>query len=181
MAISNAFVLFVGGLQRNKNLPRLVEAFRRADLGHLQLVIAGPDHNDSKVINREILGDARFVRLDSPTDEELAWLYFNCSYVTMPSLYEGQGLPIVEAMAFGKPILTSCIGAMSEVAGSAGLLVDPFDVDSIAGGLRRLTEDRLLAASLTVEASRRAPLFSWGAAAVLMRNLYLEAISSAPY
>ena len=93
----------------------------------------------------------------------------------MPSLYEGFGLPLLEAMRFGVPVLTANVASMPEVAGEAGVLVDPYDVGSIAAGLERLLGDAGLRARLGAEGRARAQAFSWEAAARAMVRVFEEA------
>jgi glycosyltransferase involved in cell wall biosynthesis len=93
-----------------------------------------------------------------------------------PSLYEGFGLPILEAMACGTPVITSNRGAMAEVAGGAALLVDPEDLESLTAGLERITGDGELRASLASAGLRRAGQFSWAAAARSTVAVYRAAL-----
>ena len=93
--------------------------------------------------------------------QDLAALYSLATVLAYPSLSEGFGLPVLEAMACGTPVLTSNAPALREVAGDAALLVPPSDVDAIASGLTRLLEDAPLRAELQARGARRATLFSW--------------------
>ncbi len=104
-------------------------------------------------------GDVRFV--ESPRDEDLADLYRGAEGFVFPSLYEGFGLPPLEAMACGVPVLTSNVCALPEVVGDAAVLVDPTDVEGIAEGIRRLTEDGALRDTLRRKGLERARQFSW--------------------
>lgn len=132
------YVLSVGVLQPRKNLPRLIEAFDRClqshpDWSH-QLVIVGKKgwgEEQSAIPNPK----SKIVTTGYVADEDLPALYAGAACFAYPSLYEGFGLPIIEAMACGAPVLTSHNGAMSEVAGGAVQLVDPLSVESIAQGL----------------------------------------------
>jgi glycosyltransferase involved in cell wall biosynthesis len=102
-------------------------------------------------------------------------LYAGASVVAYPSLAEGFGLPVLEAMAYGVPVVTSAGTATEEVAGDAALLVDPLDTDAIAGAIERILEDGELAASLGAAARVRASLFSWERSAELVAAVYAEA------
>ena len=144
-------VLFVGAIQRRKNVVRLVEAFEAVAPGW-KLVLAGsfgfgaeealdriersPRKNDIQV-------------LGYVPDRVIEDLYRHASVFAFPSLDEGFGMPLLDAMARGVPVLTSNVSAMPEVAGDAVLLVDPSDVHSISEGLLKLTNDSALRADLT--------------------------------
>ncbi len=135
------YVLSVGVLQPRKNLPRLIEAFNQClqaypDWPH-QLVIVGKKgwgEQQSAIPNPK----SKILTTGYVADEDLPALYAGAACFAYPSLYEGFGLPIIEAMACGTPVLTSHNGAMSEVAGSAAQLVDPLSVESIASGLEAI-------------------------------------------
>ncbi len=101
----------------------------------------------------------------SADDNELSALYAGCNFLLFPSLYEGFGLPIIEALSFGKPVITSNVSSMPEVAGEAALLVDPQSVDDIAEAIKRLITDRALYDTLAAKAIPQAAKFSWDRAA----------------
>lgn len=165
--VEGPFVLFVGTTNPRKNLPRLLDAFaaarRRASLPH-RLVIAGDrgfDDVRDDVADRG-LGDN--VRIAGYVDEADLPAFYRCAgALAFPSLYEGFGLPVIEAMAAGCPVLTSAASSLPEVAGDAALLVDPGSEDAIAGGLVRLLTDDALRARLAEAGRRRAAAFAWDA------------------
>jgi alpha-1,3-rhamnosyl/mannosyltransferase len=140
------YVLAVGTLEPRKNLGRVVEAAKR--IGAELRVVGAEGWGGVKV-------DGWVGRV---SDEELAALYRGARAVAYPSLYEGFGLPVLEAMACGAPVVTSRGGATEEVSGAAAVLVDPLDVASIASGLEEASSrrDELHAAGL-----ERAKAFSW--------------------
>ena len=107
-------------------------------------------------------------------DNLLPALYRRALALVYPSLYEGFGLPPLEAMAAGCPVLVSNVTAMPEVCGNAALYCDPFDVDSIAAQMRRLAEDAELRAWLAAAGPSHAALYTWSAAAEQVRNLMYE-------
>jgi len=163
-AETGEYVLAVGTLEPRKNLARLAEATRR--LG-VELRVAGAP-GWGRV---EVGGDA--VRsLGRVSDEELARLYRGARCLAYPSLYEGFGIPIVEAMASGTPVVTSRGGATEEVAGGAAVLVDPLDSASIAAGIEEAVARReeLVPAGLA-----RAREFSWDETARRTADVYREA------
>jgi glycosyltransferase involved in cell wall biosynthesis len=143
------YVLAVGTLEPRKNLARLVEAARRADVE---------------------LNGVRW--LGEVPDGELARLYRGALCLAYPSLYEGFGIPVLEAMACGTPVVTSAGGATEEVAGGAAVLVDPLDPSSIAGGIAEAVARR---EELRREGLERARRFTWADAARATRAVYEEA------
>ena len=136
-AAAGDYVLAVSTLEPRKNLPRLVEGYRRAGLNGLPLLVAGArGWGDVRVE-----GDG--VRLlGEVSDDELARLYRGARCVAYVSLYEGFGLPVLEAMACGAPVVAARNGASEEVAGGAAVLVDPLDPDAIAAGLDEAIDRR---------------------------------------
>jgi glycosyltransferase involved in cell wall biosynthesis len=158
------YVLAIGTLEPRKNLSRLIEATAR--LG-LELRIAGAAGWGGVEIG------APHVRwLGRPSDEELATQLRGALCLAYPSLWEGFGIPVLEAMLCGTPVVTSAGSAMEEVAGGAAELVDPLDVQSIADGIERALgrRDELRAAGLA-----RAPRFSWEATAAATVESYRKA------
>lgn len=181
LGIPMPYVLFVGTLEPRKNLPRLLEAFaawRRATPDVPALVIAGGAGwgGESLAARCEALGLRDRVYLAGRVDDQrLATLYAHALFLAMPSLYEGFGLPLVEAMSFGTPVLTSRTAAMPEVAGRAGVLVDPCSTESILEGLRQLAQGAALRTALAREAPREAQRFSWNRCALATMAVLEEA------
>jgi alpha-1,3-rhamnosyl/mannosyltransferase len=110
--------------------------------------------------------------------EEMAALMAGCAAFVMPSLYEGFGLPVLEAMASGVPVVTSRGGALEEVAGDAAVLVDPKDTDEIAAGIEKILDDTTLRESLIQKGQARAAQFSWERTARETLRVYEQAIAS---
>ena len=171
LGIRSRFVLFVGGLEPRKNLARLIEAFSRLSAETrcgAQLVIVG-GHGWGGVDVRQLADRfsiaADVLPLGAVDDACLATLYRHADCLAMPSLYEGFGLPVLESLSLGTPVLVSRGGALEEVAGPAGLAVDPLSVESIAGGLTKLLKDAALRDRLAAEAKPWADRFSWQKAA----------------
>jgi glycosyltransferase involved in cell wall biosynthesis len=166
-AAAGDYVLAVSTLEPRKNLPRLVEAFGRAGLNGCRLVVAGaPGWGGVRLDGDRVqwLGEVR--------DEELARLYRGARCVAYVSLYEGFGLPVLEAMACGAPVVAGRNEAAEEVAGEAAVLVDPLDPDAIAAGLAEAIDrsDELSARGL-----ERARAFDWAAVARATAEVYREA------
>lgn len=169
-------VLSVGAIQRRKNIVRLVEAFEQVETGW-KLVLAGSLGFDSETALRRIESSPRkqdIQVLGYVTNSQLEELYRRASILAFPSLDEGFGMPILDAMARGVPVLTSNVSAMPEVAGDAALLVDPNEVDSIAEGLCRLTGDADLLTTLIQAGLKRAGDFSWEKSIEATWNVYQE-------
>ena len=160
------YVLAVGTVEPRKNLPRLAQATRAAGL---ELRVAGARGWGDVRVN----GDGDGVRfLGFVPDEELAALYRGALCFTYPSLYEGFGIPVLEAMACGTPVVTSRGGATEEVADGAAVLVDPRDPADIAAGIERAIRDR---SELVSCGLARARAFSWKAIADATVGVYREA------
>ena len=163
------FGLFVGTVEPRKNLERLLEAFARIkdDVQHDLHLVGGKGWRMPKpsALIRSNGLESRVRQLGALEDEDLLRQYAGCDFVAMPSLYEGFGLPIIEAMTFGKPVLTGNTSAMPETAGDAGLFVDPTSTEDIARGLKRMMTDTALRSRLADAARRRASDFSWDLAA----------------
>jgi glycosyltransferase involved in cell wall biosynthesis len=161
------YVLAVSTLEPRKNLPRLVEAYRRASLNGLELLVAGaPGWGGVRVEGDGIrwLGEVE--------DDQLARLYRGARCVAYVSLYEGFGLPVLEAMACGAPVVAGRNDASKEVAGTAAVLVDPLDVDAIAAGLAEAVERRDELRDLGLQ---RARAFDWREVARATVEVYREA------
>jgi glycosyltransferase involved in cell wall biosynthesis len=158
------YFLYVGTIQPRKNLVRLLEAFAQLSPEAPRLVIAGKRGWLSAPIERRAaeLGLAeRVVFAGYVPDAELPGLLRGALAFVFPSLYEGFGMPVLEAMAAGVPVLTSSTSALPEVAGDAALLVDPCDTAAIAGGMARLAGDASLRADLRARGLARAAEFTW--------------------
>jgi glycosyltransferase involved in cell wall biosynthesis len=181
--IHGRFILFAGNVKPHKNLERLIRAFAlvRAQGGRrdLRLVLIGDDVSRYNSLRRtaEEVGvrpDVRFFGF--VPHQTLAALYRMASAFAFPSLYEGFGLPPLEAMACGTPVLTSKISSLPEVAGDGALLVDPYSVEEIAEGLARLLDDEELRQSLVARGRARAASYSWERSARAIHEGYLRAL-----
>jgi glycosyltransferase involved in cell wall biosynthesis len=156
-------ILSVGAIQRRKNTVRLVEAFEETPPGW-KLILAGSLGFDSEAAMERIARSSRkqdISVLGYVPDHKLEELYQRASIMAFPSLDEGFGMPVLDAMARGVPVLTSNVSAMPEVAADAALLVDPTDVQSIASGLCRLAESAELREKLIGAGIARSKEFSW--------------------
>lgn len=177
------FVLYVGTLEPRKNHVRLIQAFRLMCERHpnqYSLVICGKKgwmyDEIFNVANSPGLRE-KVLFIGYVPDEHLPFLYNLAGAVVYPSLYEGFGLPVIEAMACGKPVLTSNRGVLAEVAGDGALLVNPEDEDEMANGLHRLVFDNELRERLKVSGLKKASEFTWERAAKATLQVY-DRISS---
>ena len=179
--LGQQYVLVVGNVQPRKNLPRLVEAFGSVvgEVGGVELVIAGRSAwRGSEVeaaVERAGIGEkVRFVGY--VPDADLPALYAGAAVFCYPSLYEGFGLPPLEAMQCGTPTVTSNAASLPEVVGDAALTVDPHSVRDIAAALRKLLVDEDSRRDYREKGLERARMFSWERTARLTREVYDKAL-----
>lgn len=180
--IEDDFLLFVGTLEPRKNLVTLVRAYealaRVLDQKLPQLVIVGKKGwlNDDLFATVKASGvEGRINLTGYLTDEELCALYSSCRIFIYPSLYEGFGLPPLEAMACGAPVVTSRIASIAEVTGNAARLFDPQDVESLTHELHALLTNEQERRHLSALGLKRAAEFSWERTARETREVYEEA------
>jgi glycosyltransferase involved in cell wall biosynthesis len=170
-------------IQPRKNLSRLIQAMHRLESVHglkRQLVVVGKQgwKNDElfSVIDQAGMAD-RITFTGFVPDEDLVHLYRRCEVFAYPSLYEGFGLPVVEAMAAGAPVLTSDCSSLREVAGNAAELCDPESVESIAGRLAALIRAPAWRGQLIERGFRQARAFSWDETARRTLAAYTDALN----
>lgn len=178
------YILYVGSERRRKNLGRLLEAFAnlKGEFGNLKLVKVGSfgrsgqfrDETMAKIKKLGITGEVVFV--DEVSDVELARYYSFASLLAYPSIYEGFGLPPVEAMACGCPVITSNTSCLPEVVGQAGIMVDPYDTCGMAHAMRRIASDEQLRDDLKRRGFEQSKKFSWERAARLTLRVYQKVI-----
>lgn len=181
--ITRPYVLYVGKIVASKNVPRLVEAFvrfRRACGSDVLLVMAGKSYPRMSRVDESVWRSSEkegVLRIGQVPHRDLPWLYGGALAFAFPSLWEGFGLPIVEAMACGVPVITSAVSCLPEVAGGAALLVDPHSVSEIEAALHRACFDQRLRAELIAKGLHRSQDFSWLTAAQQTRAAYLEVVN----
>jgi glycosyltransferase involved in cell wall biosynthesis len=175
MRVSPPYLLFVGTLEPRKNLVRLVRAYRRAALRlpHT-LVLAGPLGWRAQRLHRELAthGPGRVVLTGSVAAPDLDALYRGADAFCYPSLYEGFGLPVLEAMARGVPAIVADASSLPEVAGDAAIRVNPRSVRDLAGAIERVLTDRHEAARMAEAGRERAAMFSWEQTARMTLRVY---------
>ncbi|MBI5281776.1 MAG: glycosyltransferase family 4 protein [Candidatus Solibacter usitatus] len=170
-------ILHVGAIQHRKNLSRLVAAFERCAPSPWRLALAGSDGFGAAEIHRRIAASRASDRIDVlgwVDDNALNALYVRASIFAFPSLDEGFGIPVLEAMAQGVPVLSSNRSALPEACGDAALLVDPLSEDDIAHALTRLIADSALRGRLALAGRARAEQFPWSRAVASTWNVYRE-------
>jgi len=177
------FILYAGNIKPHKNLERLIESFHllRQDpaLKDVQLLIIGDEISKYATLRRavhrhKLHKHVRFFGFVS--HETLAALYRLADVFVFPSLYEGFGLPPLEAMASGTPVITSDVSSLPEIVGDAALLIDPTEPEAIADAMRRVLGDADLRASLKARGLARARAFSWERSIRRVREIYSEVL-----
>ncbi|MEO7192684.1 MAG: glycosyltransferase family 1 protein [Vicinamibacterales bacterium] len=179
------FILYAGNIKPHKNIDRLIEAYsilRRRGVEDAQLLIIGDAiskyPNLRRLVHRfQLHQHVRF--LGFVPDKTLAALYRLASVFVFPSLYEGFGLPTLEAMAGGAPVITSNVSSLPEVVGDAAILIDPLDAGAIADAMARVLGDAALRTELVRRGRERIKVFSWERSVSRIRELYAE-VGSAP-
>jgi glycosyltransferase involved in cell wall biosynthesis len=180
-AIKQPYLLYVGGINARKNIARLFEAFAtvKPHYPDLTLVIGGKRQWQTK----DIYETFRRLQLEEHVqftgyvdDEDLPALYSAAQAFLFPSLYEGFGLPPLEAMACGTPVITSNVSSLPEVVGDAALLVDPYNVQSMMSALYQALENPRLVAHLRASGIQQAAKFTWEGAARETLRVYHEVL-----
>jgi glycosyltransferase involved in cell wall biosynthesis len=183
--LQDEFVLYAGNVKPHKNLERLIEAFhlvRRRGLDDLRLVLIGDEISRYAALRRAVHRHQlhKYVRfLGYLPEDTLAVMYRLAGVFVFPSLYEGFGLPPLEAMASGTPVVTSNVSSLPEVAGDAAVLVDPYDPNAIANGIYQVLTDSQFRRDLRARGAARARQFSWEQSVRRVREIYGE-VGEAP-
>jgi glycosyltransferase involved in cell wall biosynthesis len=180
--VGRRFVLAVGSASASKNIAALIAAFAQLQDADLRLVIAGGNHPAvfaAAGAAAPQVAESRVVRLGSVGDGELKALYSAAAVLAFASLYEGFGLPPLEAMSCGCPVVGASTSAVPEVCGDAALYVDPASPDDIARGLAQVLGDATLAADLVRRGQARLANFTWDSSAARLRSL-LQPLAAQP-
>lgn len=179
------YLLYVGGLNGRKNIPRLLEAYAHLRARHpaVTLVIAGRRQWQAGAIDeafRRLALEGRVHFTGYVADADLPALYSAAELFVFPSLYEGFGLPPLEAMACGTPVVTTNVSSLPEVVGDAALMVDPYDSAALAAALERALTDSALRAELRCKGLQRAAQFSWERTARETLAVYRQVLAARP-
>jgi glycosyltransferase involved in cell wall biosynthesis len=190
-AVTDPFVLYAGNIKPQKNLPRLIEAFAVAkaelrdhpEFSRLKLLLIGDaadEHSDLRraVLRSRLQGEVRF--LGFVPHSVLRVFYARASAFLFPSLYEGFGLPPLEAMAHGTPVLTSNVSSLPEVFADAALLVNPENVFDIARGIRQILTEDVMRDSLVRRGHELVKRYSWERSAEQVREVYQSVMARRP-
>mgnify|MGYP001564314852 CR=1 FL=1 len=170
--IGDSYIIYIGTIQPRKNLARLIEAFARVarNVGDLNLVIVGKTtgvgrqgwmFEDILSLPKKLEIEDRVIFTGFVPDEDLNFLLNGAEAFILPSLYEGFGIPVVDSMAAGVPVVISNIASLKEAAGKAALLVDPYSVDQIEQAIRTITIDKSLRQKYSKLGLSQAKKFSW--------------------
>jgi glycosyltransferase involved in cell wall biosynthesis len=178
------YILYVGGISPNKNLATLIRAYHALEARQrgVKLFLVGDYNSDGfkgcytqlteLITSLHLAGDVHF--LGYVPDEDLCALYNRASLFAMPSLDEGFGLPAVEAMACGIPVVVSTGNSLAEVVADAGVTIDPHDCTALTAAMDRILSDDDYASDLRRRSLRRAEYFSWDAAAQRLLEVFEE-------
>lgn len=179
------FALYVGDVTWNKNLPRLLDAVTKLKV---PIVMVGkslvsedydknnPWNNDLNRINKLAKENEKILRLGFVPNEDLVGIYNLATIFTIPSLYEGFGLPVLEAMACGVPVITAKEGSLEEVAGDGAYYVDAYNVESIEKGIEKVFNDKKLQEELSIKGFENIKRFSWKKTASETLEVYKKVI-----
>jgi glycosyltransferase involved in cell wall biosynthesis len=183
--LNDPFILYAGNIKPHKNIERTIEAFhmlrKSSEFEQVKFVIIGDEIAKYAALRHAVHRHKlhKYVRFFGfVPDRTLAILYRLSAVFVFPSLYEGFGLPPLEAMASGTPVITSNVSSLPEVVGDAAVLVDPLDTDAIADALRRVLTDAKLRTDLSARGLERARQFSWERSVKRVREIYSEVIQA---
>ena len=179
--LSDNYILYMGTLEPRKNIERLVQAFaqllQQNEFQKYKLVLAGKKgwRYDSIFEQIKTLGiEDKIIFTGYVAEVDKAAIYQMAKLFVFPSLYEGFGIPIVEAMAAGVPVITSNVSSMPEAAGDAALLIDPFSVEQIAIAMQKLLTDETLRQLCIARGYEHCKLFTWERSADILVQMYHE-------
>lgn len=175
--IGKKYILFVGTLQPRKNVVRLIEAFAKMKESELELVVIGKKgwlYEDILSAPQKFGVEDRVKFLDFVGDDDLPSFYKHAQLFVLPSLYEGFGLPVLEAMKYGCPVATSNISSLPEAGGDAALYFDPENIDDIAKTITKILEDEKLRQTMIKKGYEQIKKFSWEKSAKEVLNVLKE-------
>ncbi len=185
--LPDRFLLYVGDVTPNKNLPRLLDAVTKLEIPIVMVgkSLVSKDYDTNNPWNKDLIrvnelakGDKNIIRLGFVSNEDLVGIYNLATVFTMPSLYEGFGLPILEAMSCRCPVVTSKEGSLEEVAGTGAYFVDAYNVESIKRGIEKVFNDENLQRELSRKGLENAKRFSWKKTAENTLSVYRQVLGS---
>lgn len=181
--IHKKYLLYVGNFEPRKNTLRLIKAFislvrRMGRQYQLVMIGTGPDRNSATQIAHDAKMDRDIIFIDFIANDDLPAIYVGAELLVFPSLYEGFGLPPLEAMACGTPVITSNVASLPEVVGEAGLMVDPCDTRELVEAMFELLHNKSLRERLRKAGLARAKLFSWPETARRTLQTYKQVVES---
>ncbi|MCL2046628.1 MAG: glycosyltransferase family 4 protein [Oscillospiraceae bacterium] len=180
--IMSPYILYLGAIAKHKNIERLIQAFEYINnsIPWVKLVVVGnPDQNAESVVNRitqSHLYGSNILYLGYVTDEDKHALYSNALAFVFPSLYEGFGMPVLEAMARGCPVITSKTSSLPEIVDDAAILVDPYDVEDISSSILSVVNSESLRTTLINKGLKQSSKFSWDKTAEETEKVYISAV-----
>jgi glycosyltransferase involved in cell wall biosynthesis len=176
------FILFVGTLEKRKNVPTLIKSFyklKKSKVDHKLVVVGGKGWKYTKIFDliEELNLKNEVIFTDYVSDEYLVKLYNAADLFVYPSLYEGFGLPPLEAMACGCPVITSNTSSLPEVVGDAGIMIDPNDINSLTESMLKILTNNQLREEMSKKSLERAKMFSWKKTAKETWNVYEDVVN----
>lgn len=182
--LPDKFILYVGDVTWNKNLPRLIKAMEKVELPLVMVgkALINTDFKKNNPWNRDLMevqnlaqNNPKIIRLGFVPTEDLVKIYNLATVLAMPSIYEGFGLPVLEAMSCGAPVITSQKGSVTELAGSAANFADPLNIDDLVKSIKKIIDNENLAKELSGKGLLRAASFSWKKTAAETIKVYQRA------
>jgi glycosyltransferase involved in cell wall biosynthesis len=170
------YLLHVGNTKSHKNIPRLLQAFHAAKTG-CKLIFTGKCTKELQLIITKNRMQEQVIFTKPLTEDELAQYYRGALAVVFPSLYEGFGLPLLEAFASGVPVITSNVTSLPEVAGDAALLIDPYEQDHLTFAIEKIVDDETLRQELCQRSLQRLQVFSWDKTAARIQHVLNEVLT----
>jgi glycosyltransferase involved in cell wall biosynthesis len=169
------YFLYVGNTKPHKNVPRLIQAFAQANIdSSIKLILTSQLTNELHLLIQKNHLQNRIVVNSNLSEATLAEYYRGAIGLLFPSLYEGFGLPVVEAMASGTPVITSNVTSLPEVAGNAAILINPLDIDELAFQIETIVTNDTLRNHLITEGFKQAATFSWDNSAQEIQSILNE-------
>lgn len=171
------FILYIGNKKPHKNVGRLIEAYAKLKTNYYLILSGDPDEQLNTLVSElDLAAKVKFI--GNVPDQDLPQLYNLADLFVFPSLYEGFGLPPLEAMACGTPVITSNVSSLPEVVGEAGITVNPNNVDELANAINKVLVDEKLRKNMIEEGLKQARKFNWETTARETLDIYEEALKS---